>query len=90
VAADLGGLRAFSSQLPGLFPESRLIPLRLRSGEGRHGVIVGCQSWVILCKWAGGGVLGADLKEINARCGSGFGGICAVIAVVGSMHRIGG
>ena len=33
------------------------------------------QQWVIICKWVGGGDAFVDLKEINARCGSGFGGI---------------
>ena len=43
--------------------------------EERHGVIVRCERWVIVCGWVGGGEAFADLKEINARYGSGFGGI---------------
>jgi hypothetical protein len=33
------------------------------------------QRWVIFCKRVGGGEAFVDLKEINARYGSGFGGI---------------
>ena len=38
-------------------------------------MIVRCERWVIVCGWVGGGEAFVDLKEINARDGSGFGGI---------------
>ena len=37
--------------------------------------ILGSERWVIVCGWVGGGAAFLDLKEINARYGSGFGGI---------------
>ena len=37
--------------------------------------LLGSERWVIVCGWFGGGDAFVDLKEINARCGSGFGGI---------------
>jgi hypothetical protein len=36
---------------------------------------LGSERWVIVCGWVGGGAAFLDLKEINARYGSGFGGI---------------
>jgi hypothetical protein len=35
----------------------------------------GSEWWVIVWEWVGGGAAFVDLKEINARYGSGFGGI---------------
>jgi hypothetical protein len=43
--------------------------------EERHEVIVRCERWVIVNGWVGGGEAFVDLKEINAKCGGGFGGI---------------
>jgi hypothetical protein len=43
------------------------------AGKGRYDAIVGSESWVIVCGWAGGGEAIVDLKEINAGYGSGFG-----------------
>ena len=37
--------------------------------------LLGSERWVIVCGWFGGGDAFVDLKEINARCGRGFGGI---------------
>ena len=34
-----------------------------------------CERWVIVCGWVGGGDAFVDLKEINAKCGRGLGGI---------------
>jgi hypothetical protein len=33
------------------------------------------ERWVIVCGWVGGGEAFVDLREINAKCGGGFGGI---------------
>ena len=42
-------------------------------GKGRYDANVCGERWVIVCGWAGGGEAFVDLKEINARYGSGFG-----------------
>ena len=36
---------------------------------------MGSERWVIVCGWVVGGEAFVDLKEINAKCGRGFGGI---------------
>ena len=46
--------------------------------------LLGSERWVIFCGWVGGSAAFVDLKEINARCGSGFGGIESVLRAFSS------
>ena len=72
MAGDLGGLRAFSSQLLALLScikANSALP-EWRGKDGNEKIVR--ERLVIVCGWVGGGEAFVDLKEINARCGRGF------------------
>jgi hypothetical protein len=72
-------LRALRSQLPALIFAMMRILLRRSGVRGTVMKELGSEKvgrrWVIFCGWIDGGDAFVDLKEINAKCGGGFGGI---------------